>query len=31
MIRFIDGTDDGGDDGCEGDFGKEVCRAVERG
>jgi hypothetical protein len=31
MIRFVDGADDGGDHGCEGDFSKEVCGAVERG
>ena len=30
MIRFVAGADDGGDDGCEGDFSKEVCGAVER-
>jgi hypothetical protein len=27
MIRYIDRTGDGGDDGCEGDFSKEVCGA----
>ena len=31
MIGFVDGADDGGDHGCEGDFGKEVCGAVEPG
>jgi hypothetical protein len=31
VIRFVGSTDDGGNDGCEGDFGKEICRAIERG
>ena len=31
MIRFVDGADDGGDHGGDGDFSKEVCGAVERG
>jgi hypothetical protein len=30
MIRFVGGVDDGGNHGFEGDFGKEVCGAVER-
>jgi len=31
QIRFVEGADDGGDHGCEGDFSKEGCGAVERG
>ena len=30
MIRFRRTVGDGGDHGCEGDFGKEVCCAAER-
>ena len=30
MIRFRRNAGDGDDHGCEGDFGKEVCRAAER-
>src|SRR5271166_2588261 len=31
MIRFVDDATTEADHGCEGDFGKEVCGAVERG
>src|ERR1700676_2090621 len=30
MIRFRREASDGGDHGCQGDFGKEVCCAAER-
>jgi hypothetical protein len=30
VIRFVAGLRDGGDDGCEGDFGKALCREAER-
>ena len=30
MIRFRCEASDGGNHGCEGDFGKEVCCAAER-
>jgi hypothetical protein len=31
VIRFGRNASDGDEHGCEGDFGKEICRAVERG
>src|SRR3981081_2894135 len=30
VIRFRQQTSDGGDHGCEGDFGKEICCTADR-